>query len=220
MRKRGKSLPNRVTPDRTDYGRITAAVIGDGGIAAIPTETSYGLAVDPFNPAALQRLFEVKQRPVSKPLLVLIDKLSVLPRLSAIIPDVYIPLIQHYWPGPLTLIFPALNTLPELLTAGTGTVGVRMSSNRVATEICRCAGGTITATSANISGQRSARSAAEIVHYFNDRVDIIVDGGKLRKSPGSSIIGCNQGNIISIREGTIPLSSIKHTVEESAYRVS
>ena len=213
MRRRGKSLPDRITPDQPDYGSITAAVIGAGGIAAIPTETSYGLAVDPFNDLALRRLFEIKRRPLSKPVLVLIDDQSELKRLTRDVPDIYKPIISQYWPGPLTMIFPALDTLPELLTAGTGTIGVRVTSNQIAADICRSAGGTITATSANLSGQRSARSADEILDYFNSLIDIVVDGGELEDSPGSSIIGHDRGGLTSIREGAIPFSSIQDTVE-------
>lgn len=219
MRKRGKSLPERISADQTDYGSKAAAVIGAGGIAAIPTETSYGLAVDPFNAEALQRLFQIKQRPLSKPVLVLIDSMSALGRLTSRIPDIYQPIISHYWPGPLTLIFPALSSLPDLLTAQTGTVGVRESSNRIATRICRCAGGTITATSANISGHRSACSADQIIDFFGNRIDIVVDAGELGESPGSSIIGSDQGKLVSIREGVIPFSSICTTAENSGYRV-
>lgn len=220
MRRRGTFLPDRITADHPDYGSKTAAVIGAGGIAAIPTETSYGLAVDPFNRNALRRLFELKRRPSTKPVLVLIENLSVLPRLSPEIPNIYQPIIGKYWPGPLTLIFPALSTLPELLTAGTGTVGVRESSNQIATEICRCSGGAITATSANISGQRAARSAEEIADYFKDLIDIVVDGGELEDSPGSSIVECETGSLRCIRDGVIPFSEIRDAVTFSDYRVS
>ncbi|MCG6929186.1 MAG: threonylcarbamoyl-AMP synthase [Desulfofustis sp.] len=215
MTRPGKSLPERITPDQYDYGSRTAAVIVAGGIAAIPTETSYGLAVDAFNERALKRLFTLKQRPLSKPLLVLIPSVSALPRLAAEIPDTYAELIEQFWPGPLTLLFPALSNLPEQLTAGTRTVGIRISSNEIATEICRCAGSVITATSANISGHHSARSAEEVVDYFDNRIDIVVDGGKLEPSPGSSIVGCSRGRLVSIREGVIPFAAIQKAAAHS-----
>lgn len=208
MKKRGKFLPEILPADKADYSGRAAAVIGSGGIAAIPTETSYGLAVDPFNAEALQKLFNLKRRPLSKPVLVLVDSTAVLTRLVSETPKIYQPIIEHYWPGPLTLIFPALADLPELLTARTGTIGIRMSSSPVATEICRKAGGAITATSANISGHRSAGSAETIIEYFNNRVDLVIDGGVLEDSPGSTIVGLDGHNLFCIREGVIPFSSI------------
>lgn len=209
MKKRGKSRPEVLAADKTDYGSRAAAVIGSGGIAAIPTETSYGLAVDPFNAEALQKLFDVKQRPLSKPVLVLVDRISTLARLVSETPEIYKPIFEQYWPGPLTLIFPARADLPELLTARTGTIGVRVSSNPVATEICRKAGGAITATSANISGHRSAASADAIFEYFNNRIDLVVDGGVLEDSPGSTIVGLDGPRLVCIREGVVPFSSIQ-----------
>jgi len=208
MKKRGVSHPELIPTTSPEYSSRAAAVIGAGGIAAIPTETSYGLAVDPFNTDALRRLFAIKQRPLAKPVLVLVDSMKSLARMTPEIPPVYQSLIKQYWPGPVTLIFAAREELPHLLTAGTGTVGARMSSNPVAAEICRCAGGCITATSANISGSVSARSTADIVDYFGDQIDIIVDGGELEESPGSSIFANDRDALFCIREGVIPFTSV------------
>ena len=191
-----------------DYSSDAAAVIVSGGVAAIPTETSYGLAVDPFNTCSLKHLFEIKKRPASKPVLVLIDDVDKLPSLVSEIPDVYKVLIQHFWPGPLTLIFPAVADLPSMLTAGTATIGVRISSNQAAARICRRAGGAITATSANISGEQPARTVAELVRSLSGDIDLIVDDGDLGEALPSTILHYHDKKLIPVREGGITLDRI------------
>ena len=208
MTRRETSRCKIIVSEQTDYSGIAAAVIGSGGVAAIPTETSYGLAVDPFNSRSLERLFEIKKRPASKPVLVLIDGCDRLSHLISDIPDAYRPLMQRFWPGPLTLIFKARKALPELLTAGTGTIGVRISSHRVATEICRRAGGVITATSANISGEQPARSAAEIDRSFASSIDLIVDDGALERLPPSTILTYRGNRVVMVREGIISIDQL------------
>jgi L-threonylcarbamoyladenylate synthase len=208
MKRRETSRCRIITIDRPDYSRDAAAVIRSGGIAAIPTETSYGLAVDPFNDQALKQLFEIKQRPSSKPVLVLIDDVQHLSRLTITTPAIYQPLIERYWPGPLTLIFPARLTLPSLLTAGTGTIGVRISSHQAASEICSRAGGAITATSANISGQRPARAVTDLIDSFEESIDLIVDGGELGKAPPSTVLAYRDDRLLLVREGSIALADI------------
>ena len=179
-----------------------AQLIGAGGIVAFPTETYYGLAVDPFNQEALARLFRVKQRPDHKPLLMLISELSQLARLVAEVPACLQPLID-LWPAPLTLVFPALPSLPEILTAGTGTVGVRLSPHRLATDLVSLYGGPVTATSANISGQPAACTARQVAQQFGSSLDLIVDGGSCPGGWGSTLVGCRHGKPAILRHGVL-----------------
>lgn len=171
----------------------------------MPTETYYGLAVDPFNPEAVERLFSIKQRPKDKPILVLISDIEQLSRVAAGVPETYKQLIDHYWPGPLTLIFPSKIGIPPRLTGGTGTVGVRYSSSEAALEICRRSGGIITATSANISGEPAATSAEAVKSSLGTGVDLIVDGGPAPASTGSTVVGLEQGRLQIYRQGALPL---------------
>jgi len=205
--------PRQTTPElelsSPDDADKSAAVIRAGGIVAIPTETSYGLAVDPFNEAALERLFRLKKRPPCKPVLVIIDQMERLQELVTEIPEVYEPLMDNFWPGPLTLIFPALPILPRPLTAGTATIGVRISSNRMATKVCRLAGGAVTATSANLSAKPAARDVDEINKMFGGRIDLIVDGGKLDQMPPSTVLSEQNGKLYLIRAGGVPFSAIE-----------
>ena len=206
MKRPKKSNHKIASTNEADYALQAATVIQGGGLVAIPTETYYGIATDPFNEAALHNLYEVKQRPFEKPVLVLIDKFEQLKMLVSEIPDIYIPLINKYWPGPLTLIFPALASIPPVLTGGTSTVGIRFSSSNVANKICHSAGGPITATSANLSGMNPASCVDDIVSYFGDVLDLIVDGGKSRHSLGSTVVGLRGKDLQIIRSGMIKLS--------------
>ena len=208
MTRRETSRCKIVNTATDDYSSDAAAVIVSGGVAAIPTETSYGLAVDPFNSRSLKHLFEIKKRPSSKPVLVLIDNADKLPSLVSEVPDVYKVLIQHFWPGPLTLIFPAVTDLPSMLTAGTATIGVRISSNQAAAQICRRAGGVITATSANLSGEQPARTVAELVRNLSGDIDIIVDDGDLGEALPSTILHYHEQSLILVREGEITFDHI------------
>ncbi len=184
-------------------------VLSQGGVVAFPTETYYGLAVDPFNDQALARLFQLKQRPAQKPVLVLIDRPERLPLLAASVPDQYRPLISHFWPGPLTLIFPALPSLPPTLTAGTGTIGVRISSHPLARCLTAMAGGTITATSANLSGLSPATTPREVAAQFGPGLDFLLPAGPTRGGVASTIVAPCHAGVMLLREGAIPLAEVE-----------
>jgi L-threonylcarbamoyladenylate synthase len=190
-----------------DLNRAVAVLQG-GGVVAFPTETYYGLAVDPFNPLALNHLFSLKQRNISKPILTLVDDRESLSTLVQEIPKLYEPLMNEFWPGPLTLIFRARVNLPSLLTAGTATIGVRQSSHPFARQLLRAFGRPLTATSANISGRAAAVDAYEVKAQFGSKIDMVFDGGKTPGIVGSTIIGLEGERLKLIREGVIPFNDI------------
>lgn len=177
-------------------------VIRRGGIVAFPTETYYGLAVNPFDRVAVARLFALKKRPSAKPLLMLIADEAQLRRLTPAIPSLYMPLLD-FWPGPLTLVFPALSTLSPLVTGDTGTVGARISSHPLAHQLVSRVGHPITATSANISGRPPTTSAAEVASAFGADVDFILDGGQTPGGKGSTLVGLLGRELVLIRDGII-----------------
>ncbi len=181
----------------------TAHILRLGGVVAIPTETYYGLAADPFCEEALKKIFVLKQRPLKKPLLTIINDNSQLQLLVAEIPPPFHNLMTLFWPGPLTLIFPARPSLSSLLTAGTGTIGVRLSSHPIARELLRFFGGPLTATSANISGHSPAVSILDLVVQFGQKLDGVIDGGTLPGACGSTIVGYDGRDITFIRIGII-----------------
>ncbi|MEW6500934.1 MAG: L-threonylcarbamoyladenylate synthase, partial [Thermodesulfobacteriota bacterium] len=151
-------------------------MIRAGGVVAFPTETYYGLAVDPFNREALSRLFALKRRPPDKPVLTLIESEAQLPLLARQVPKLYRPLMDAFWPGPLTLVFDAVPELPVILTGYSGTVGVRISSHPMARQLVAALGQPLTATSANYSGQPAAVTPDEVVAQLGLDVDLVLEG--------------------------------------------
>jgi len=181
-----------------------ARLIKAGGLVAFPTETFYGLAVDPANGQALARLFAVKQRPPEKAILLLVADRSHLLELVQVVPPVYEELMRRFWPGPLTLLFPARKNLQPLLTAGTLTVGIRMSSHPLAARLAEAAGGAITATSANLSGHPPAVSADAAAIQLDGDIDAVLDGGETPGHGSSTIVGMREGKLVVVREGVLP----------------
>lgn len=186
-----------------------ASILQQGGLVAFPTESWYGLAADPWNREALERLYVVKQRPAEKPILVLIGEQKELVSLIREIPSSYRSLMDTFWPGPLTLVFPANELLPAILTANTGSIAVRCTSHPIARNLIRQFAHPITGTSANISGSRPLNSGHDVVEILGEKVDLVLDGGLTRGEKGSTIVGCNQHELCCIREGQIPFAVIQ-----------
>ncbi len=181
-----------------------------GGIVAFPTESSYGLAVDIRNEAALHRLYKVKARPPVKPLLILIsDRDMILAgRLAASFPEEYKPLAARFWPGALTLVFPAHPSLSTTVTAGSATIGIRISPHTIASALATQYNQAITATSANFSGAAPCRTADEVREMFGDTIDYIIDGGTADGAP-STVVGLEQGRLRVIRQGQVVLDCLR-----------
>lgn len=176
-----------------------------GGIVAFPTETFYGLAVDPFCRNALVALFGLKKRPADKPILVLIDHIEQISLLAKSVPQQYVPLMERCWPGPLTLIFPAKKSLPVELTGGTGTIGIRISSHPLARKLLRATGIPLTATSANISGSPPPQTAQAVAAMFGPSLCYILDGGKTHGGLSSTVVGLAGETPVVLRQGPIHL---------------
>jgi L-threonylcarbamoyladenylate synthase len=174
-----------------------------GKVVAFPTETFYGLGVDALDAEALQKIFRVKQREEDKPLLLLIADRTWLPGLVKNIPPRAGPLMERFWPGPLTLVFEASAHLPPFLTANTGKIGLRISSHPVAQALVRAVGRAITATSANVSGQPSASEAREVFRSLGKRIEVILEGGKTAGGLGSTVVDISGVSPKIIRQGAL-----------------
>jgi L-threonylcarbamoyladenylate synthase len=190
-----------------------ARILQLGGIVAFPTETYYGLAVDPFNEQALTRLFQAKDRPSVKPVLVLVAEREQVSRLVREIPPVARSLMDRFWPGPLTLVLPARPEISPLLTGGTGTVGVRLSPHPLAAALLRVFGGPLTATSANRSGEAPAATAGEVRAAFGDALDMILDGGRTPGKTASTLVRISGDRISCLREGCISFAEVRQATE-------
>lgn len=195
--------------------RRAADILYSGGVVALPTETYYGLAVDPFNQDAVASLYQIKQRSRHLPVLVLVDGTGQLPAVAASVPQMYKKLIAHFWPGPLTLIFPAQAGICAQLTGGTGTVGIRHSPHTVPNRLLHLFGRPFTATSANISGMLPAVTAQEVQRIFGDQIDLILDGGSTPGGHGSTLVGINDSGLCCLREGQIAFAQIQQVLSTS-----
>lgn len=184
---------------------LAVEILRQGGIVAFPTETYYGLAVDPDNEKAIEKLFNIKKRDKEKPILLLIQHPQQLSRFITHTPDKYSELMAKYWPGPLTLIFPAKKTVSKLLTANSSTIGLRISPHPVAQSLVKKIGKAITATSANLSGLPAASTAEDVLKMFGRKVDYILDGGVTEGQLGSTIIGEGDKKLIVLRPGKISI---------------
>ncbi|MDE0554948.1 MAG: L-threonylcarbamoyladenylate synthase [Candidatus Poribacteria bacterium] len=173
-----------------------------GGIIAIPTDTVYGLAADPFNPDAVQRLYTVKGRPDGKPIPLVLSSVADVHRVSQNLPEFYFHLTDRFWPGGLTIVIEAKDLLP-VLTAGGDTVGVRIPDNPLLLQILRTFGGPAAITSANLSGEPPATSPEEIGEDLASRIDMIVDGGKTPGPVPSTVYDISVSPPVLRRHGVI-----------------
>ncbi len=182
-------------------------VIASGGVIVYPTDTFYGLGADPRNRAAVLRLFSVKGRQVDQPILLLIADASAVGQWAAEIPAQAESLMNRFWPGPLTLVFKARSGILPELTAGTGTIGLRVPGNPLTRELLQYVGCALTGTSANISGRPEPRSATD-AGAIADLVDAIFDGGPSMSDQPSTIVDVSAGGIHIVREGVIPARDV------------
>lgn len=191
-------------------------ILRAGGVVAYPTETFYGLGVDAFNPEAIKKIFAIKGRFFSQPLLVLIPGQDYLPRCVNEVPEVARRLMERFWPGPLTMVFFASPQLPSILTAGTQKIAIRISSHPVAQALTSMLNGPLTSTSANISGDQSLATAKEVFSDLGGMIDLIIDGGKTPGQMPSTIVDVTFSPPQLVREGVVPFSEIL-TFLESIY---
>ena len=188
------------------------SVLNTGGVIAFPTDTFYGLGADPFNPDALSKIFQIKQRPADKPLLVLIHSFAQLEDLTQELSDNARKLIAHFWPGPLTLIFKSAPGLPDALTTGTGTIGIRLPRYPFTCKLIETLGRPLTAPSANLSGERELGTAQEVEKALGDKIDLIVDGGPAPGGKPSTVLDTTTEPPTLLREGAVSRSELKSVI--------
>ena len=186
-----------------------ARVVRDGGVIAFPTETFYGLGVTPWDSAAVQRLFALKGRSsASSPILVLIRHRQDLESLTSEISPSAELLMKACWPGPLTIVFRASSSVPSLLTAGTGTIGIRLSAAPSLQRLLDAVGGPLTGTSANRSGALPAVTAEDVEASLGVDVDLILSGGRTPGGFASTVVDTTVTPVRLIREGALSRSAV------------
>jgi L-threonylcarbamoyladenylate synthase len=200
-----------IYPDSPEARERAARVMKGGGLFAFRTDTFYGVGADPFNPSALELVNALKGRD-GKPILVLASDAVAAERLVAERTGTFELLAARLWPGALTLVASARAEVPELLKAGTGTVGVRLPDDTEARAIVRACGGLLTATSANPAGRPPARTASEVAEYFPDGLELVLDGGATRTELPSTVIDVTGPTPRLIREGVVTRAKLEETL--------
>ena len=193
-----------------------AAVLRDGGLLGIPTETVYGLGADGLNAPAVRRIFEAKGRPQDNPLILHIPEASWLERYCRDVPEAAYTLAERFWPGPLTMILPRREIVPDEVTCGLDTVGMRCPNHPVTLEIIRRAGVPVAAPSGNRSGRPSPTCAAHMLEDMDGRIDAIVDGGPCGVGVESTIIDLTVTPPRLLRPGGLPLEVLREVLGEVA----
>lgn len=194
-----------------------ARVVAAGGVVGFRTDTFYGLGVDPFNRDALRALNELKGRE-GKPILVLVAGRETAARLIETDSPRFAALAARHWPGALTIVCAARALVPDELTAGTGTVGVRLPDDADVRALVAACGGALTATSANPAGEPPARSAADVARYFGGRIALVVDGGETRAEQPSTVLDITRDPPALVREGVVPRAAIEETIAKVVRR--
>lgn len=208
----------RIDPQQPSPQSLISAVeiLGAGGVVVYPTETFYGLGVDALNQKAIKKVFTIKGRSFSQPLLILIPEQDYLPRYVTEVSEKARQLMEHFWPGPLTMVFSVSPQLPSILTAGTKKIAIRISPHPIARALTSAFAGPLTSTSANISGEQSPATAKEVFSHLGGMIDLIIDGGKTPGQMPSTIIDVTFSPPQLVREGVVPFSEIL-TFLESTY---
>jgi L-threonylcarbamoyladenylate synthase len=191
-----------VQPDEAGIARA-ADVLRSGGLVAFPTETVYGLGADALNRQAVRRIFDVKGRPATDPLIVHISSVDSLPPLVAAIPAVVFELAARFWPGPLTLVLPRSAAVPDEVTAGLDTVALRVPSHPVALALLAAAGVPVAAPSANLFSRPSPTRAEHVLEDLAGRIDVVVDGGHTPIGVESTVLDLSGTTPIVLRPGAV-----------------
>jgi L-threonylcarbamoyladenylate synthase len=189
-----------------------ASALRQGKVVAYPTETLYGLGVDPFDEDALERLYRLKGRPSTRPVSILVRDVAMLREVTHDLPGSAIRLIEAFLPGPLTLVLPASPRLPQRLTAGTGRIGVRISAHPLIGHLFSSYPAPITTTSANPTGAPNAGDAKKILSYFPQGIDCILDAGSVPGGIGSTVVEATGDAPAILREGAISEEAISEAL--------
>jgi len=199
---------------RPDIIDEAARIIKDGGVVVFPTRSLYGLGADALNVKAVIRVFRIKRRPGSKPILVLIKNKNEMDRLVENIPRMASVIMENFWSGRVSIVFKAKKGLSADLTAGTGKIGIRLPGHNVASALVNAAEGPITGTSANLSGSAGCFQIDNLDTRIADRVDLILDAGPLRGGTGSTIVDATGDTPLILREGEISKEDIEKVIKQ------
>ena len=188
-----------------------------GAVILFPTDTLYGLGVDPASAAGLEALFRLKGRDPGKPLPVLLAAASLADRYAAAIPAPWRALMERFWPGPLTLLFPAVPGLPQGIRSASGKIALRVPGNGLCRSVLRAAGGSLTGTSANAAGAGGTGDPAVALRGLGTGIGVFVNAGTLPPSPASTILDMDaSGAVAVLRAGAMPEADLWRVLHEAS----
>ena len=188
---------------------VASEFLNNEDVIGIPTETVYGLAGNIYSEKAINKIYEIKKRPLINPLIVHIKSLAYLDKVAVDVSESALKLAKAFWPGPLTLVLNKHHSVPDIVTAGKSTVAVRVPNHPVALSLLESVNFPLAAPSANPSGSISPTSAQHVAGYFKDEIKIILDGGVCKRGIESTIIGFNNNETILYRLGSISVEEIE-----------
>ncbi|MDO8472385.1 MAG: L-threonylcarbamoyladenylate synthase [Dehalococcoidia bacterium] len=192
-------------------------VLRGGGIVAFPTDTVYGLGCNALNSVAVVRVFEIKRRPRHMALPVLISDIGQLPGVARVVPETARLLAERFWPGGLTLVLPRTDSIPNIVTARSDRVGIRVPAHSVPVFLARAMGAPLVGTSANVSGLPSCRTAEEVRTQLGTEVDMIVDGGESPGGVESTVVDFKDDFPVITREGAVSKEQIWLLLRQSGF---
>lgn len=204
----------QVSPDNPEPNAVrrAAELIRRGDVVGLPTDTFYGLAADPFNLAAVARIYEIKGRPERKALPILLASLEQAEELVGDVPDIFFVLAERFWPGALTLVVDAASRVPLKVTGNTGRVALRQPDSKITTAVITAAATPVTGTSANLSGFAACNSAAQVVKQMGERLPLILDGGESSALLASTVVDLRGESWTVVREGPISEAQIREVL--------
>ena len=186
-----------------------AEIIRNGGVVIFPTETVYGIGGNALNTETIKKIYEVKKRPSSKPLSILVKDKDEIGKYAQITSEIEKKIIDNFMPGPITLVLKKKeNIIPEIVTAGNDTIGVRIPNNNIIAQVLKSCSLPIAAPSANISGQPSSTKLEDVIDDFNGKVDAMIDGGECTEKVSSTVVQVVDGKVRILREGIITIEDI------------
>ena len=195
--------------------RYSAEIIKNGGIVVFPTETVYGIGTNGLDKEAVERLYKIKERLLNKPISLLVSDFKMIEKVVKDISELEYKIMKKFFPGPLTIILNKKDIVPDIVTSGGSTVGIRMPEEEITRKLIEYAGVPIAAPSANISGKPSGIDLQEIIKEFGDKVDYYIDGGKSKIGIGSTIVKVENNTIKILREGSISKKEIEDLINDT-----
>ena len=189
-----------------------AQIIKKGGIVIFPTETVYGIGTNGLDENAIKKLYEVKQRPLNKPISLLVNNIEMVEKIAKNITEVEYKLMERFFPGPLTIIFEKRDVVPDILTSNTNTIGIRMPSGEIAKKLIEFAGVPIATSSSNISGKPSGTNISDIKKDFEGKVDCFIDNDESELGIPSTVIRIIDNIPHILRQGAISEEEIRKVI--------